>query len=352
MLAVTVVGAFAWFFLGVTSHRTIGDLSQVVGPLAELFVWIQVTHAFDVPARRDLGFSLAGSATLMAVAGAQAVSSAFGLYVAAWAALVLLGLLAMWGSMAGGATVRPVTASLAGAGVLILGVGLVAILPPPHPASSLVFPSALAGGVQLPTPGALVGGAGGRRAGARRNRFGAQPGRRVPRLRRSPRHGDPGSPEQPDRAPGPSGTAVLLGRRDVRPLGRIELDRVHGTRRGAVPGDHCRTAVRHPAASRGGRRRAGRLANLLPGRTGPEPHLARRQRVRGLVAGAPPVRGLRRDDPLGRLDGQRLHLHRPIATQLGHPGRAAASVGGASPRQTWSRRSARATCSCPTPTPA
>jgi len=32
-----------------------------------------VAHAFDVPARRDLAFSLAGSASLMAVAAAQAI---------------------------------------------------------------------------------------------------------------------------------------------------------------------------------------------------------------------------------------------------------------------------------------
>ena len=74
-LAIAVSGAFLWFFLSVSRRTSFGNLATVEGPLAVLFTWIQVTHAFDVPSRRDLGFSLAGSATLMAVAAAQAVDS-------------------------------------------------------------------------------------------------------------------------------------------------------------------------------------------------------------------------------------------------------------------------------------
>ena len=71
LLALGAVVAFVWFFRQLTGQE-LYDVSTVEDPLAVLFVWIQVAHAFDVPARRDLAFSLAGSASLMAVAAAQA----------------------------------------------------------------------------------------------------------------------------------------------------------------------------------------------------------------------------------------------------------------------------------------
>ena len=43
-------------------------LDEVRFPLADLFLWIQVVHSFDLPQRRDLHFSLGSSLTLMAVA--------------------------------------------------------------------------------------------------------------------------------------------------------------------------------------------------------------------------------------------------------------------------------------------
>ncbi len=158
-LAVVVVVAFLWFFATVTSTTTVGDLSQVLGPLATLFTWIQVTHAFDVPSRRDLGFSLAGSATLMAVAAAQAIDTRFGLFVLAWAAFGVVGLCTMWASMAGVTRLRPATWLGAAAAVTTVALALVAILPAPHASSTIVLPAALGDGVRLATPGALVGGA-------------------------------------------------------------------------------------------------------------------------------------------------------------------------------------------------
>lgn len=44
-------------------------LDEVRFPLADLFLWVQVVHSFDLPARKDLNFSLGASLTLMAVAG-------------------------------------------------------------------------------------------------------------------------------------------------------------------------------------------------------------------------------------------------------------------------------------------
>jgi transglutaminase-like putative cysteine protease len=158
VLAVAVLAAFGWFFVTISSTASAGDLTSVEGPLAVLFTFIQVTHAFDVPSRRDLGFSLAGSATLMAVAAAQSVDDSFGLYVLAWAALGLTGLLAMWGSMVGGSRLRPVTVAVVAGAVLSIGFAMVAVLPAPHANSSLVLPSAIADDLPVNSAAGLVGG--------------------------------------------------------------------------------------------------------------------------------------------------------------------------------------------------
>lgn len=48
-------------------------------PLVRLFLWLQVLHSFDLPARRDLKYSLASAVVLMAVAAVYARALAFGL---------------------------------------------------------------------------------------------------------------------------------------------------------------------------------------------------------------------------------------------------------------------------------
>jgi len=158
VLAAAVVGAFLWFFFSIRQAAAAGDLATVEAPLAVLFTLVQAVHAFDVPSRRDLGFSLAGSATLMAVAAAQAVSPSFAFYVLPWAAASLVGLMAMWRSMAGGLGTRVRSVALVLVVVLLVGVAVVAALPAPHPASNLVLPSALAGDAQVQQPASLVGG--------------------------------------------------------------------------------------------------------------------------------------------------------------------------------------------------
>ena len=54
-------------------------------PLAGLFLWVQVLHAFDVPRRRDLGFSIVSSTTLIAAAGALSLTTSFLWFLVAWA---------------------------------------------------------------------------------------------------------------------------------------------------------------------------------------------------------------------------------------------------------------------------
>jgi protein-glutamine gamma-glutamyltransferase len=157
LLAAAMLGAFAWFFVTMSADASAGDIASVEGPLAALFTAMQAAHSFDVPARRDLGFSLVGSATLMAVAAAQAVDLRFGGLVVAWAVFVVIGLAALWGSMAGGARSRP--GAIAGSVVSVVAVGglLVAFLPSPRAAGGgLVAPSDVGGSGPTGQPSRLV----------------------------------------------------------------------------------------------------------------------------------------------------------------------------------------------------
>jgi hypothetical protein len=59
--------------------RGIATLDEVRFPLADLFLWVQVLHGFDLPARKDLNFSLGSSLTLMAAAGSISQDLWFGI---------------------------------------------------------------------------------------------------------------------------------------------------------------------------------------------------------------------------------------------------------------------------------
>jgi protein-glutamine gamma-glutamyltransferase len=61
--------------------RGIVTLDEVRFPLADLFLWIQVLHGFDLPARKDLNFSLGSSLTLMAAAGSISQDMTFGMFL-------------------------------------------------------------------------------------------------------------------------------------------------------------------------------------------------------------------------------------------------------------------------------
>ncbi len=181
-LGAAMLAAFAWFFVTVSANASSGQLGAVEGPLAVLFSAMQVAHSFDMPSRRDLGFSLAGSATLMAVAAAQAIDLSFGLYVVTWALLALVALHASWASMAGGLAPHALGVAGSSAAALLVAGLLVAFLPLPSPPSLAVSPS----------------------LGARAGAFGAtQPVRFVP----APRSTDEG----PASASGPTGVGGFLG---------------------------------------------------------------------------------------------------------------------------------------------
>jgi len=72
-------------FLG--EVRSVTSFDQARIPLASLFLWVQVLHAFDVPRRRDLSFSVVSSLILMAEAGSLSLTTSFALFVLPWAGL-------------------------------------------------------------------------------------------------------------------------------------------------------------------------------------------------------------------------------------------------------------------------
>lgn len=158
ILAVVAVAGFAWFIVTVNATATPGDISTVESPLAVLFAWVLSTHSFDVPARRDVAYSLAGSAGLMAVAAAQSVDLGFGIYVAAWLVLGVWALVAMWQSMSGTRGVPWLAVGKAGTVLLVLSALLVIVLPAPKVSTSLLFPSSSANSSQVDTPNNLTDG--------------------------------------------------------------------------------------------------------------------------------------------------------------------------------------------------
>ncbi len=61
-------------------------------PLAELFLWVQVLHSFDLPRRRDLMLVLISSLILLALAGSFALSTSFGWLFLLWLVTALCSL--------------------------------------------------------------------------------------------------------------------------------------------------------------------------------------------------------------------------------------------------------------------
>jgi len=64
-------------------------------PLVRLFLWLQALHSFDLPARKDLKYSLASAVVLMAVAGVYARDPAFGGFLIPFALLAAATLVTM-----------------------------------------------------------------------------------------------------------------------------------------------------------------------------------------------------------------------------------------------------------------
>jgi transglutaminase-like putative cysteine protease len=153
ILALVVIAVFAIFVNEIFGAAQTGQLASIEVPLAGLFTWVQVVHAFDVPARRDLLFSLAAGGALVTIAGAQASSPAFVAYVALWLVATVVGLGCSWQSMVGDRR-TPSPASMASclAFVLCVALALLVVLPQPRAARGLTLPSALSSYLQLGNP--------------------------------------------------------------------------------------------------------------------------------------------------------------------------------------------------------
>jgi transglutaminase-like putative cysteine protease len=158
LLALAVLGIFGSFVVQILGAARVGQLSSIEVPLAGLFTWVQLIHSFDVPARRDLLFSLAASAALVTLGAAQAVSIGFIAYVAIWLAACLVALACSWRSMTGG--VGPLAlGSLAITGlVVVLSAGVFLVfLPAPRAAQSITLPASLTSYLPLRDPGGVTG---------------------------------------------------------------------------------------------------------------------------------------------------------------------------------------------------
>ena len=84
VLSVALLAALGQFIAEV---RLATSVDQARLPLASLFLWVQVLHAFDVPRRRDLAFSMVSSLILMAEAGSLSLSTSFVVFLVPWAVL-------------------------------------------------------------------------------------------------------------------------------------------------------------------------------------------------------------------------------------------------------------------------
>ena len=192
LLALGVMAAFASFLRSV-SGLSVGTFGEVQIPLAELFLWVQVLHALDVPARRDLQFSLLSSLVLVAVAAALSRSLDLGVYLLVWLGAAVVSLVLAHRSELdelrglGGAdrsrtpravlTWRPVAAVLAL--VAVLGTGALLVVPAAGAGQAVAFPTRLPeriglGGGQLSNPSLGGDGPGGedRESGGGRQPFG------------------------------------------------------------------------------------------------------------------------------------------------------------------------------------
>src|SRR5215203_3659943 len=79
MLAFGALAALAMFF-----REVLSSLYDTRVPLARLFLWVQVIHAFDLPARKDLWYSLISGLILVAVGAVLTTSLWYGIFVLAF----------------------------------------------------------------------------------------------------------------------------------------------------------------------------------------------------------------------------------------------------------------------------
>jgi transglutaminase-like putative cysteine protease len=155
VVAVGAIAACVWFFRSLTNPSI--AFALVENPLTLLLVSVLAVHSFHVPARRDLVFSFAASAGLMAVAGAQAIDLEFGLYVAVWAGFCLWGLTEMWVSASSGGHMSVAGLLCTFAAVAVAAAVAFVFLPAPQVSVRVAYLARLGLGGSVGVPGALAG---------------------------------------------------------------------------------------------------------------------------------------------------------------------------------------------------
>ena len=75
---------FALALLAVFFREALSSLYDTRVPLARLFLWIQVIHAFDLPARKDVTYSLLSDVILIAVGAVLSTSLWYGIFIVAF----------------------------------------------------------------------------------------------------------------------------------------------------------------------------------------------------------------------------------------------------------------------------
>ncbi len=80
----SMLAVFALALLAVFFREVLGSLYDTRVPLARLFLWIQVIHAFDLPARKDLAYSLLSGLILIAVGAVLSINLWYGIFVLAF----------------------------------------------------------------------------------------------------------------------------------------------------------------------------------------------------------------------------------------------------------------------------
>jgi transglutaminase-like putative cysteine protease len=173
LLAALAVFAMYQFVERIIRAASEGNLPSLIAPVAGLFVWIQLIHSWDVPALRDLLFSLVGSATFILIAAANAVDSGFFIFFGLWVFITFVNLVILWLSQIKIESTpnnprfaryaeSPVRAFLKAVISIMVGslMALTAILvvPAPKPVQSIQLPESLHLRQALSVPGQLYDG--------------------------------------------------------------------------------------------------------------------------------------------------------------------------------------------------
>jgi transglutaminase-like putative cysteine protease len=91
VLTLGIVVAFGTFIRAIL-RVGLASISDTIEPLAELMVWVQVLHSFDLPGRRDLYFSVAAAVSMVAAGAVDALTDTYAWVVLAFGIAAALAL--------------------------------------------------------------------------------------------------------------------------------------------------------------------------------------------------------------------------------------------------------------------